>query len=862
MSTAQTLADAVSALNNVATSHEQLNATMTAQQDVVEANFKALQDFATHPDTATFKDKNGTSFPVKSLRKLAADAEAVNPNPHVMTKAEFDALRELRKSQYAGSGFVEFGQANPVFWNHKGLWLYGGWRNALAIGSNKWFDSNKGKTGYPKVNVNGVILTLEGITGGAVGESNFIRLPPPPNGKKTYDSATGIVTEHLSTEVAFASETATNKVILTRKDFVFLEVWPERLSENDVVHVKGNVQWVFSSWFGVTLSNNLVPQSYSSSGEWDTNTLGYCARWSSLTTSERNKFLSDPENNIYYDSELSDYVQYKYRVRVIEGLTDTWNAFLPNQGRSSYNKFLSVSGTENNVVAGRFSSVANDRDLTVYNPQAYSCFMTSNNLDGPSVEKDLGLYITEGVDFGFGIPILTLQRLNSGAYEPSLNPFGCGRFLSTDASYDASFDDLNVPQFGGWRPKTTFDCFLEEGQGKAIFNGVTGRCDTWYGDPNFLSLGLVEDLRLDAKKLNPQTLLNEATKDSIAARLRGKQKLKFTRFDSLIYQSSGSASGYLYIDANGWERPKSVHEKIKGWNITKNKAVTLSMNPGSQHVFDVVADDASLIEKNDQIMLSYYRIDQSQTFEHLPCCDVAGHPLDIYATFPVGVCGEWIPVPEPSASLAANQKIVGVFKKLVTKDYGLSWLNGSMNTDLIKNHFTDGILSGEVQLYFYVTSSAFTQVTDNLGAVVLGDVVVSGDTWDNQGNRLAKSLLGFPTNDNQDGNQLRILKMEQVAVNKDGVLWPTNKPRHSKVDMMPTLYNSSAVKSLISIVEKNGLYYLQFNGAELKHNGTDWGDDQTIPIINGEDVKTDLNGNTVKVFCHHSVYPLGIAHND
>ncbi|AXR01647.1 hypothetical protein [Pseudoalteromonas piscicida] len=40
-----------------------------------------------------------------------------------------------------------------------------------------------------------------------------------------------------------------------------------------------------------------------------------------------------------------------------------------------------------------------------------------------------------------------------------------------------------------------------------------------------------------------------------------------------------------------------------------------------------------------------------------------------------------------------------------------------------------------------------------------------------------------------------------------------------------------------------------------------WGDDQTIPIISGENTKTDLNGNTVKVFCHHTLFPIGIAHN-
>lgn len=38
-----------------------------------------------------------------------------------------------------------------------------------------------------------------------------------------------------------------------------------------------------------------------------------------------------------------------------------------------------------------------------------------------------------------------------------------------------------------------------------------------------------------------------------------------------------------------------------------------------------------------------------------------------------------------------------------------------------------------------------------------------------------------------------------------------------------------------------------------------WGDDSTIPVISGEGTKTDLNGNIVKTFCHHSLIPLCIA---
>ncbi|MBD1581261.1 hypothetical protein, partial [Pseudoalteromonas sp. S16_S37] len=89
-----------------------------------------------------------------------------------------------------------------------------------------------------------------------------------------------------------------------------------------------------------------------------------------------------------------------------------------------------------------------------------------------------------------------------------------------------------------------------------------------------------------------------------------------------------------------------------------------------------------------------------------------------------------------------------------------------------------------------------------------------------------------------------------------------DEPKHTGVSLDAPNDRSPGFKALYSCAKRNGLLYLQFHGAELKHNGTDWGDDQTIPIVDGENVKTDLNGNTVKVFCHHTQFPIGIAYNN
>ncbi|QTH70948.1 hypothetical protein [Pseudoalteromonas xiamenensis] len=518
MSTAQILADAVSALNNVATSHEQLNATMTAQQDVVEANFKALQDFATHPDTATFKDKNGTSFPVKSLRKLAADAEAVNPNPHVMSKAEFDALRELRKSQYAGSGFVEWGKhiSTPIYQHvNEGLWTWLNKSNSLTLGV---ADTDLGGVGISlskrsSVVVDGIELSLS-----KVGSSDYvmITLPDAPRGTKTYDSATGVVAEHASAEVAFASETATNKVILSRKDFVFLEVWPEKITDKDVVYPLGNVQFGATTWQGMSLLNTLVEQGYSAFGEWDSNTKGYGSRWSSLSVANRNKFLGNPANNIYFDAELGEYVQVRYRVRVVEGVGDMWSGLnLVAKGSDSgifnvvWRSYLKLQGK-------------------LLNQTDFGEDLGDVGYIGDNRNKDRGT-------FGLrtrcqGIPIALVQRLNQGAYHPEFNPFGCNKFTQTNV---ANYDWYNLPQ--SFVP-TVADCFIPATASKvgkhptfgAVASNFTGRHDN-FKFHDVIYAGQVEDLRLSAKKLNKENLLSEQIYKGLSGSARGKETLPFTK---------------------------------------------------------------------------------------------------------------------------------------------------------------------------------------------------------------------------------------------------------------------------------------------------------------------------------------------
>ncbi|WP_440055515.1 hypothetical protein ACSLBF_05070 [Pseudoalteromonas sp. T1lg65] len=916
------LIDAVNALSDVTTAHQQLNDKYQATHDNLSHNHQSLVDWQTQTGETTFKDLAGNTHQVPTLKSLIADAQSINPNPHVMTKAQFDALREMRKQQYAGSGFVEWGKASPDQNLHINHGMYAsdtvGFQSYLFIGRDYKDMTGVSKSKAAQAVVDGVVHSLNGIytANRRDIECLSISFPPAPDGTKTYDSATGTVTQHSNAEVAFASETDTNKVITSRKDLVFLESWHEKIADKDVVYPLGNVQYGASSYKGVGLLNNLVEQGYSTFGEWDQNTKGYGAKWSTLTDEQKATFLGEPEHNIYYDPEAKAYVQVRYRMRVIEGVSDAWRVVRPNAQGSSYIKFLGIHGKPYSNVAGRFKYTGNDRDLVDYDPANYSMFMTSNNLDSPG-NSDIGRFITEGPDSGFAIPIALVQRLNQGAYHPSYNPMGTGRRRIRGGYYYRWYEvhEQLTPI------NSTFDCFNrlanngggnmgELGFAKASLGlGYSGRPDQ-YKFHDTIYAGQVEDLRLNANKLDVNQLRDDTMRKAVAGTLRGKEKVPFTKVKTGFCHHS---MGTIYVYQRNYVTPSSLIGKDIFYDAARYldsypKDSTVSCSPFAIKFIDagdtdlttfgggvalntwLIVDKLRIANSNQHLAMinqntgnylwfsegsaSTIKAEiifpteaQSAEFDSLPWVDIIGSPENIAATFPDGVIGQWIPeIPDGSTKqYSLNRKSNNENATLiVTYDNGQSWSVTSSSIVSIKNCRIVAPSSASVELWSYQTSSAFTEPAQNsmlIGKV--GDVYASTHSNPREGNRLTSSLTGLIGKATLDPAQVFAGEVAGYRVVDDNKLNAHHRyqPKHGDIAIPAQGNHSPLVKSLYSTTEKNGLLYLQFHGAELKHNGTDWGDDQTIPIIDGENVKTDLNGNTVKVFCHHTQLPIGIAHN-
>ncbi|WP_462156020.1 hypothetical protein [Pseudoalteromonas piscicida] len=1015
MADPNTLQDAVSALNQVATGQEQLLTQFQGKQADIEANNQAMQDWQTQPGTVQFKDIAGNTHNIPTLKALVEDAQTVNPNPHVMTKAEFDALREMRKQQYAGSGFVEWGKhydsgVNAEVVNEGMDLLYGAqYLNFFKLGSKHASSTGNSKSHLPTVTIDGAILKLSdgaGLRGDGTAVTNGdewkrVLFPPAPDGTKTYDSATGTVTQHSNAEVAFASETDTNKVITSRKDLVFLEAWHEKIADKDVIYPLGNVQYGANSYQSITLLNNLVAQGYSAFGEWDSNTKGYGVKWSSLTDEQKAVFLGEPAHNIYYDPKAKAYIQVRYRVRVIEGPGDNWYR-VQADGATDVNQFLGYSSSNQVGVVKPQGANTELLDLSSHpagNGGMYKTpFTVLSNSDaglGAFVAYQYSGSSVAGVSSNnkcFALPIALVQRLNLGAYHPSYNPMGCNRFTKVNVGnyHWYSLPSDFIPSVEScFKMGTTTSIGYHSTFGK-IAGGDTGRNDQYkYCDAIYA--GQVEDLRINANKLDVNKLRESKLSDAIAGKLRGKEKLPFTKVKSGFCYDSGMTiyifqntpvSASSLIGSDKYYKGSDIVKSYPKYSEFKASAVAIKFTDAGDTDLTAFAggtplgqwfiiDEFSLQSDSFIALLNpstgnsnwfssgrastiqaelLFPTEQRQTeFDALPWTDIIATPDNFKATFPDGVQGQWIPkILDGSPDYPLNRKLLGgSLSAIYSNDLGQTWVKSDASFDSVKNIKSGDWDPNAVGLLHYETRSSFTHSSSNRVVVGnLGQVYASQASLNDYGNRLHASLtdnIGKRTSTAYFQEFLSLKKYTFFSPNQ--ILgWTSqvgDEPFHEPLSLDAPNDNSPAFKTLTTVTKKDGLLYMQFHGAELiyrpinlshievieagveasvvkgtvyrlkgfdnshlnrpvialqdrlnftfsasafdgyrvSHDGriitssgaeyqllrvhnNEWGDDQTIPIISRENTKVDLNGNTVKVFCHHTMFPIGIAHND
>lgn len=479
---------------------------------------------------------------------------------------------------------------------------------------------------------------------------------------------------------------------------------------------------------------------------------------------------------------------------------------------------------------------------------------------------------------------------NLGMYHPTYNPTGARRasdnlpWYSTTVNFNSTADCFNTAKLD-----------LTSG----VIGGSTGTSNQ-YSFADAIYAGQVEDLRLNANKLDVNQLREESMRKAVAGEMRGKGKVPFTQVSNTLldlrsggnniewYASNdpflGGSSGFNRVFCSNLTDviDPLLFSKISANRYLVNAGIGVRGDDGTWYpVYGIEAFSDSYIlymSSGTNVTSNFTNLgavkvitcftEFNSEFDSLPWVDIIGDPERIAATFPDGVVGQWIPqIPDGSSKeFQLNTKLNGSGFDFVVRslDNGSSWtgvttqFNGFLNTT--RNSLTNALAASYVALLTYESHSNFTEPSNNsvvIGSV--GDVFTTVSESINQGNRLHPSLveeIGKSAVSDPTFKTLSVISKQLF----DGKFIYESK--HEEVDLANAINDSTAVKALSTITNKNGLLYLQLHGSELVYNdssATKWGDDQLIPILDGEGTKTDLNGTTVKTFCHHTQIPLGIT---
>lgn len=474
--------------------------------------------------------------------------EFASLSPNAQANADFQVSRERIRTDFLASGFKNTGRhrTNNAGMAHilgEGIWSVSSKSgaatpNTIYMGAHKHIEFEGASASfYPIAVVDGVQIHLH------PGDDQLFKvaMPKAPDG---LDYNTEVRRFTSLADAIISGGTGLTKSVLHRRDFVFLEVWSERIDEKDAVYPFGNVHYRSNYFKGIPLSNLLVSAGYSAHGKWQESdpsnqpVAGYAGVWSALTTAQKKVFLNDPRNNIYYDATTGAYIQYRFRVRVEKGLGSNWNHVRNGRDGTKYAAYgvfeAGVDNINNDLFVVPKGSRIENYDLLSLNTivsssgDNHDVFMSATSLTLPQSvlerhQQDANLYTARNYQTGDApnpettfseilmIPIGFVQRFNTGAFHVAYN------FYGTAGTGDSTNPAVPNPWYmaNARKPATTSDCF-DTAKGRTT-DETSG---SWAGGPakaagtgvykfhDEITVGLFEDLRLFTNDITNTDIVN------------------------------------------------------------------------------------------------------------------------------------------------------------------------------------------------------------------------------------------------------------------------------------------------------------------------------------------------------------------
>jgi len=270
---------------------------------------------------------DGEQATADTLNRPLKDLEALSS---LRTEAQIEQIAEMKRNEYA-SGFINFGDAPSIesSWDkvQKGLYAY--WNTLQIAGTDSRKDDGDHLGSFI---VNGYEMQIARTKRYWMDEGNYSSFTRIPDGPINNFS---------------------------REDFVFIELWHEKVSRTGFIFMNGCVQsYKYSTATGRAdlecTGKDPIQASfdgantYSSYGTWeniDEIEPGYGYIWNDLTNEEKVELTNDTSMNLYKGNDGELY-QIRYRIRVekgtVEGDTDVIRAYVDDK-RSNNDRFWRIN---------------------------------------------------------------------------------------------------------------------------------------------------------------------------------------------------------------------------------------------------------------------------------------------------------------------------------------------------------------------------------------------------------------------------------------------------------------------------------------------------------------------------------------
>lgn len=812
-------------------------------------------------------DTARTAFEKVNRNFLAADVLAA-----AMSQAQFEAIRAQNNEEFAASGSVHKGKhynnGTTYIAINDGLWTVTDAANTLALGKHETPPpAGSSKTNYAVLNLAGVIFNIAAI--GTTGNQCNIKFPQAPDGKTTYNKSTGAITNHSTVTAAFNAQTAdpTNvEVVTDRVDMWGFEAFLEEVSAtNPYVYPNGLIQSQSATMDGIVTSASSRPVTYYAVFDGDTGSKGKGVNFFALNDANKKKVLANPKNNLYYldDGRL---VQWRLRQRAFAGagngdwnnvdstvtveLRFTTSSIVKSQGYSDLVPNY-VLGTDSGRYTASLSQLG-DRAVT-------GLFSIRSASTAISVSGECYFLVCG-----------TANRLNQGAYHPSFNPSGAAGFEGVNATCVHWYVSNLMHSV-----TSIADCFTKVSSTfkpsgslsrSDLIRRPDFRCyDAIYADGQG---GVCRDMRYSAYGVDAVNFAeaDQRVKNNI---YRGFENPIFTTIDTYTTSSGGAGNLIALVNYQEYALGDAVYVEDSTGAYLPMK-VTGTGSP--------VGLSSSFSRKTSGKIVHQRKGNSSYGGSFLQT-DVIGSPENILATPQLanGWQGSWIPViPDgTSKTYAYTRKSLSFnYNYSYTTSNGATWIMPGNMTALNPNSSANShIIAHSSSIVLVLNYLAFAKQTENaVNAVVyggnsgVGSVIATSDSFlpeQNRGVLLKESLTGGKRGiSGYTNGAVQGLNLTQFTLVSDKLL--SGRAAYDSVHS-PILIDGNtsvdAVKALNYKVNLNQQAFIQYAYTELKHNGTNWGDDGKVTIVDNQSTKTDLNGNTVLVGTAKLKEPIGWIKN-